>query len=208
MIEMILESSNQKLTLTSLSDPSAEPSQTPTKQDFDNLFGPMYEEYFEKITPKGSTNSVAPDTIHTDDTPLSTTIIVAEDEAPHISKDPLAGILLGLNGYEKNKTDAENTVIKNKSRLVANGYCQKEGVDFEESFAPVARLEAVLMFVAYAAHKNFMIYQMDIHQSSRGIFISQSKYILELLKKHGMNGCDSIGTLMATTKLDAALKKL
>ncbi|GJU54572.1 retrovirus-related pol polyprotein from transposon TNT 1-94 [Tanacetum coccineum] len=143
-------------------DPSAEPSQTPTKQDFDNLFGPMYEEYFEKITPKVSTNSAAPDTIHNDDTPSSTTIIVAEDEAPHISKDLLARILLGLNGYEKNKTDAENTVIRNKSRLVAKGYCQKEGVDFEESFAPVARLEAVLMFVAYATHKNFMIYQMDV----------------------------------------------
>nr|GFD20592.1 retrovirus-related Pol polyprotein from transposon TNT 1-94 [Tanacetum cinerariifolium] len=43
----------------------------------------------------------------------------------------------------KNKRDEENTVIRNKSRLVANGYAQKEGVDFEESFAPVARLEAV-----------------------------------------------------------------
>nr|GFB66289.1 integrase, catalytic region, zinc finger, CCHC-type, peptidase aspartic, catalytic [Tanacetum cinerariifolium] len=42
------------------------------------------------------------------------------------------------------------------------GYAQKEGVDFEESFAPVARLEAVRLFVAYAAHKSFTIYQMDV----------------------------------------------
>ncbi|GKD45320.1 retrovirus-related pol polyprotein from transposon TNT 1-94 [Tanacetum coccineum] len=62
----------------------------------------------------------------------------------------------------KNKTDAENIVIRNKSRLVAKGYGQEEGIDFEESFAPVARLEAVRIFVAYAAHKNFPIFQMDV----------------------------------------------
>nr|GEU46546.1 putative reverse transcriptase domain-containing protein [Tanacetum cinerariifolium] len=63
---------------------------------------------------------------------------------------------------EKNKTDAEKTVIRNKSRLVAKEYGQDEGIDFEESFAPVARLEAVRIFVAYAAHKNFPIYEMDV----------------------------------------------
>ncbi|GKF03725.1 retrovirus-related pol polyprotein from transposon TNT 1-94, partial [Tanacetum coccineum] len=62
----------------------------------------------------------------------------------------------------KNKTDAENMVIRNKSRLVAKGYRQEEGIDFEESFAPVARLKAGRIFMAYAAHKNFPIYQMDV----------------------------------------------
>ncbi|GJR89720.1 retrovirus-related pol polyprotein from transposon TNT 1-94 [Tanacetum coccineum] len=62
----------------------------------------------------------------------------------------------------KNKTDAENTVIRNKSRLVAKVYGQEEGIDFEESFAPIARLEVIRIFVAYAAHKNFPIYQMDV----------------------------------------------
>ncbi|GKA05738.1 retrovirus-related pol polyprotein from transposon TNT 1-94 [Tanacetum coccineum] len=62
----------------------------------------------------------------------------------------------------KNKKDEDQTVIRNKARLVAKGYAQEEGIDFEESFAPVARLEAVRIFVAYAAHKSFPIYQMDV----------------------------------------------
>nr|GEU45489.1 Gag-Pol polyprotein [Tanacetum cinerariifolium] len=55
----------------------------------------------------------------------------------------------------------QNIVTHNKSHLVAMGYAQKEGVVFEESFAPVARLEAVWLFIAYAAHKSFTVYQMD-----------------------------------------------
>ncbi|GJT88257.1 retrovirus-related pol polyprotein from transposon TNT 1-94 [Tanacetum coccineum] len=159
-------------------------------------------------------------------------------------------------------------------------YRQEEGINFEESFAPVTRLEAVRIFVAYAAHKSFTIYQMDvkttflnsplkeevyvkqldgfvdpyhpdkvyrlrkalyvlkqaprawptnpkfskkveklmhsrfemslmgemkfflglqIHQTPRGIFINQSKYALDILKKHGMDKYDNIGTPMATT---------
>ncbi|GJR97718.1 retrovirus-related pol polyprotein from transposon TNT 1-94 [Tanacetum coccineum] len=61
-----------------------------------------------------------------------------------------------------NKKDEDQTVIRNKARLVAKGYAQEEGIDFEESFAPVARLEAVRIFVAHAAHKSFPIYQMDV----------------------------------------------
>nr|GFC11941.1 opie1 putative pol protein [Tanacetum cinerariifolium] len=75
---------------------------------------------------------------------------------------PLYTNVINLKWLWKNKRDEENTVIRNKSRLVAKGYAQKEGVDFEESFAPVARLEAVRLFIAYAAHKSFIIYQMDV----------------------------------------------
>nr|GEV98085.1 hypothetical protein [Tanacetum cinerariifolium] len=149
-------------------------------------------------------------------------------------------------------------------------------VDFEESFAPVARLEAVRLFIAYAAHKSFVVYQMDIkttflygplkeevyvnqpdgfvdpyhpdkvyllkkalyglkqaprawydelqskfemsimgelkfflgiqiHQSPRGIFINQDKHAQEILIKHGMTSCDSVGTPMDTKHLDADL---
>ncbi|GKD57975.1 retrovirus-related pol polyprotein from transposon TNT 1-94, partial [Tanacetum coccineum] len=168
--------------------------------------------------------------------------------------------------------DEDQTVIHNKARLVAKGYAQEEGIDFEETFAPVACLEVVRIFVEYATHKSFPIYQMDvkmkflngplkeevyvaqpdgfvdpdlpekvyrlrkalyglkqaprawydelsnfliskgfikglqIHQSPRGIFINQAKYALKILKKHGMEKCDTVGTSMATKpKLDADL---
>ncbi|GJS11339.1 retrovirus-related pol polyprotein from transposon TNT 1-94 [Tanacetum coccineum] len=70
--------------------------------------------------------------------------------------------IIAVKWIWKNKTDAENMVIRNKSRLVAKRYGQEEGIDFEESFAPVARLKVFRIFVAYAAHKNFPIYQMDV----------------------------------------------
>nr|GEU49604.1 Gag-Pol polyprotein [Tanacetum cinerariifolium] len=75
---------------------------------------------------------------------------------------PLCTKVINLKWLWKNTRDEENNVIRNKSRLVAKGYAQKEGVDFEESFAPVARLETVRLFIAYAAHKSFTVYQMDV----------------------------------------------
>nr|GEW60735.1 retrovirus-related Pol polyprotein from transposon TNT 1-94 [Tanacetum cinerariifolium] len=155
------------------------------------------------------------------------------------------------------------------ARLVARGYRQEEGIDFEESFALVARFEAIRIFLAYAAHKNMVVYQMDvktvflngnlreevyvsqpdgfmdqdnanhvyklkkalyglkqappawydmlslfllsqdfskglqISQSPRGIFINQSKYALESLKKYGFESCDLVDTPMVEkSKLD------
>ncbi|GJX79565.1 retrovirus-related pol polyprotein from transposon TNT 1-94 [Tanacetum coccineum] len=75
---------------------------------------------------------------------------------------PLCKNVINLKWLWKNKRDEENTVIRNKSRLVAKGYAQKEGIDFEESFAPVSRLEAVRLFIAYAANKSFTVYQMNV----------------------------------------------
>nr|GEZ78385.1 hypothetical protein [Tanacetum cinerariifolium] len=75
---------------------------------------------------------------------------------------PLCTNVINLKWLWKNKRDEENIVIRNKSRLVAKGYAQKERVDFKESFAPVAGLEAVRLFIAYAAHKSFTVYQMDV----------------------------------------------
>ncbi|GJZ51404.1 retrovirus-related pol polyprotein from transposon TNT 1-94 [Tanacetum coccineum] len=75
---------------------------------------------------------------------------------------PLCKNVINMKWLWKNKHDEENTVIRNKARLVAKRYNQQERIDFEESFAPVARLEAVWLFVTYAAHKSFLVYQMDV----------------------------------------------
>ncbi|GJU04346.1 copia protein [Tanacetum coccineum] len=58
--------------------------------------------------------------------------------------------------------DEENTVIRNKTRLVMRGYCQEEGIDFKESFTLVARMKAIRIFLAYVAHKSFIVFQMDV----------------------------------------------
>nr|GEU58361.1 putative ribonuclease H-like domain-containing protein [Tanacetum cinerariifolium] len=75
---------------------------------------------------------------------------------------PLCKNVINMKWLWKKKLDEENTVIRNISCLVAKGYAQKEGIDFEESFAPVARLKVVRLFIAYAAHKSFTVYQMDV----------------------------------------------
>nr|GEW82304.1 hypothetical protein [Tanacetum cinerariifolium] len=62
----------------------------------------------------------------------------------------------------KNKLDEEQMVIRNKSHIVVRGYRQEEGLDFEESFASVARMEAIRIFLAYVAHKSFTVFQMDV----------------------------------------------
>nr|GFB30556.1 integrase, catalytic region, zinc finger, CCHC-type, peptidase aspartic, catalytic [Tanacetum cinerariifolium] len=71
-------------------------------------------------------------------------------------------MLIKLKCIYKVKTDEFGRVLKNKAKLVAQRFKQEEGIDFEESFAPVARIEAIHIFVANAAHKNMTIFQMDV----------------------------------------------
>nr|GFA19736.1 retrovirus-related Pol polyprotein from transposon TNT 1-94 [Tanacetum cinerariifolium] len=71
-------------------------------------------------------------------------------------------MVITLKWIYKVKLDELGVILKNKACLVACGYCQEEGIDFEESFAPVARLEAIRIFLANAAHKNMVAYQMDV----------------------------------------------
>nr|GEV18791.1 retrovirus-related Pol polyprotein from transposon TNT 1-94 [Tanacetum cinerariifolium] len=156
-------------------------------------------------------------------------------------------MIIALKWIYKVKLDEYSDVLKNKARLVAKGYRQEEGIDFEKSFAPVSRIEAIRIFIANAASKNMTIYQMDVKtaflngelkeeayvsqpegfvdpdhlthvyrlkralyglkQAPRvcpgGIFINQSKFALEILKKFGMDSCDPVDTPMVDRlKLD------
>ncbi|GKE77320.1 putative ribonuclease H-like domain-containing protein [Tanacetum coccineum] len=163
---------------------------------------------------------------------------------------------IGTKWVYRNKKDERGIMIRNKARLVAHGYTQEEGIDYDEVFAPVARIEAIRIFLAYASFKEFVMYQMDVksafpdivykvekalyglHQAPRdwnemciefekmmhkkfqmssmgeltfflglqvtqkddGIFISQDKYVDELLKKFGFSTVKTTSTPMETLK--------
>jgi hypothetical protein len=70
--------------------------------------------------------------------------------------------VIGTKWIFKNKQDEHGMVVRNKARLVAQGYCQVEGIDFGETFAPMARLESICILLAYASHHNFKLQQMDV----------------------------------------------
>nr|GFA81865.1 retrovirus-related Pol polyprotein from transposon TNT 1-94 [Tanacetum cinerariifolium] len=96
---------------------------------------------------------------------IAPTVISSENinqAEPHAKNDEVADDefinIFSTLVQDQRETSSQNTVIRNKNRLVAKGYAQKEGVDFEESFASVARLEAIRLFIAYVAHKSFTIY--------------------------------------------------
>nr|GEU84491.1 hypothetical protein [Tanacetum cinerariifolium] len=73
----------------------------------------------------------------------------------------------------KNKKDESSLLLRNKARLVTQGYCQLKGIDYNETFAPVARIGAIRLFLAYAAHKDFTVFQMDV----------KTTFLNEILKK-------------------------
>nr|GEW61058.1 hypothetical protein [Tanacetum cinerariifolium] len=73
-----------------------------------------------------------------------------------------ANVAEALKDADWNKKDESSLVIRNKARLVEFGYSQQEGIDYDETFAPVARIEAIRLFLAYAAHKDFTVFQMDV----------------------------------------------
>ncbi|GKA51214.1 integrase, catalytic region, zinc finger, CCHC-type containing protein [Tanacetum coccineum] len=90
-----------------------------------------------------------------------------------------------LNEFEHLGLDELGGILKNKARLVAHGYRQEEGIDFEESFAPVSRLEAIRIFLAFAAHMNMVVYQMDVKTAflngnlREEVYVSQSNEFVD-----------------------------
>nr|GEV48555.1 retrovirus-related Pol polyprotein from transposon TNT 1-94 [Tanacetum cinerariifolium] len=104
-------------------------------------------------------------------------------------------MIIALKWIYKVKLDEYGDVLKNKARLVAKGYRQKEGIDFEESFSLVARIEDIRIFIANAASKNMIIYQMDIKTAFLNGELKEEKF--------GMDSCDSVDTPMVDRlKLD------
>nr|GFA93135.1 hypothetical protein [Tanacetum cinerariifolium] len=131
---------------------------------------------------------------------------------------------IGTKWVYRNKKDERGIVIRNKARLVAQGHTQKEGIDYEEVFSLVARIEAIRLFLVYASFIGFPVYQMGVKsaflygtieeevyvcqppgfedlensdkvkQKKDGIFISQDKYLAKILKKFGLSEGKSANT--------------
>ncbi|GKC66889.1 putative ribonuclease H-like domain-containing protein [Tanacetum coccineum] len=86
---------------------------------------------------------------------------------------------IGTKWVFRNKKDERGIVIRNKARLVAQGYTQEEGIDYDEVFAPVARIEAIRLFLAYASFKDFMVYQMDVKSAFLYGKIEEEVYVCQ-----------------------------
>ncbi|GJX95873.1 putative ribonuclease H-like domain-containing protein [Tanacetum coccineum] len=132
--------------------------------------------------------------------------------------------VIGTKWVYRNKRDERGVVVRNKARLVAQGYTQEEGIDYDEVFAPVARIEAIMLFLAFASFMGFIVYQIDLKsafskvykvvkslygliqalelglqsQNKEGIFISQDKYVAEILKKFDLVSVKTAITPMET----------
>jgi hypothetical protein len=85
--------------------------------------------------------------------------------------------VIGTKWFFRNKQNENGQVVRKKSRLVCKGYAQIEGVDFEEDFSHVARLEAIRMFFAFSCYKNFKIYQMDVKSTFLDVNLEEEVYI-------------------------------
>ncbi|GKA43998.1 retrovirus-related pol polyprotein from transposon TNT 1-94 [Tanacetum coccineum] len=133
------------------------PSVPPTKKQVDDLFQWFDDDEVVPIPPAllQLTEASSPHQIPLPDTSDSD----VETLFDHVDNNIL---IIPLKWIFKIKLDEYGDVLKNKARLVAKGYRQEAGIDFEESFAPVARLEAIRLFIAHAASMNMVIFQMDV----------------------------------------------
>nr|GEV57818.1 retrovirus-related Pol polyprotein from transposon TNT 1-94 [Tanacetum cinerariifolium] len=96
-----------------------------------------------------------------------------------LADKPFGKMVIRLKWLWKNKKDEDQIIIHNKARLVAKGYAQEEGINFKESFALVAHLEAVRIFITYAAHKSFLIYQMDVKMTFLNGPLKEEVYVAQ-----------------------------
>nr|GEX19686.1 retrovirus-related Pol polyprotein from transposon TNT 1-94 [Tanacetum cinerariifolium] len=142
--------------------PSTITMQQPSECELDLLFEAMYDDYIGG-QPSATARTVPP----------------AQEPQVRVSSALDNISPLTLKWLFKNKHNEEQTVIRNKSRLVVRGYRQEEGIDFEESFALVARMEAIGIFLAYAAHKSVTVFQMDVKTAFLHSSLKEDVYVCQ-----------------------------
>ena len=94
-------------------------------------------------------------------------------DLPHGAK------VIGTKWVFRNKRDERGVVVRNKARLVGQGYRQEEGIDYDEVFALVARIEAIRLFLAYASYMGFTVYQMDVKSAFLYGTITEEVYVFQ-----------------------------
>jgi len=85
--------------------------------------------------------------------------------------------IMGTKWVFRNKLDENGNVVRNKARLVAKGYNQEEGIDFDETFALVARLEAIRILSTFASYMNIKLYQMDVKCAFLNVYLQEEVYV-------------------------------
>ena len=98
----------------------------------------------------------------------------------HLVPKPKDKTIIGTKWVFQNKLDEQGTVTRNKARLIVQGYNQEEGIDYEETFAPVARIEAIRILIAFATHMEFKLYQMDVKSAFLNGYLKEEVYVIQL----------------------------
>ncbi|GJU64304.1 retrovirus-related pol polyprotein from transposon TNT 1-94 [Tanacetum coccineum] len=99
----------------------------------------------------------------------------AQDKIPN----PKDMTIIGTKWVYKNKLDKNGVISRNKARLVAQGYNQQEGIDYDETYAPIARLESIRILLAYACALDFKLFQMDVKSAFLNGFINEDFYVAQ-----------------------------
>ena len=97
----------------------------------------------------------------------------------HLVPKPKDRTIIDTKWVFQNKLDEQGTVNRNKARLVVQGYNQEEGIDYEETFAPVARIEAIRILIAFAAFMEFKLYQMDVKSAFLNGYLKEEVYVMQ-----------------------------
>ncbi|GJX28665.1 putative ribonuclease H-like domain-containing protein [Tanacetum coccineum] len=129
------------------------------------------------------------DEIELDMSNITNTYLVPTTLSTRIHKDhsldhtlvdlPYGKRAIGTKWVYKNQKDERGIVIRNKARLVAQGYTQEEGIDYDEVFAPVSRIEAIRLFLAYGSFKDFVVYQIDVKRAFLYGKIKEEVYVCQ-----------------------------
>nr|GEW29255.1 retrovirus-related Pol polyprotein from transposon TNT 1-94 [Tanacetum cinerariifolium] len=127
-----------------------------------------------------TTNSEESSGVEADVINMETTITASPTPTLRIHRDyPKRVRPIGTKWVLKNKKDEREIVIRNKARLVAQGHTQEEGIDYDEVFAPIARIEAIRLFLAYASFMGFTVYQMDVKSAFLYGTIDEEVYVMQ-----------------------------